>query len=201
MEKPETADKDDKGDKYDKSMQDQISGLTYIHTHTHLYVYIYISNHLGCCSFNLWGFSLRSPMAVACWRSSTQGRTSDLFRQSSKVKTMKVHHSLPQLTKAWLLLNVLKHWLEMSRIEIVCNKLNFELVFPSPPLYHTNNQHSLLHWGANVLFCQAFGFLGTIHYLCARVWGLNSPSRSGRTHRPGSNKWIGADSLDLPLKS
>ena len=42
MEKPETADKDDKGDKYDKSMQDQISGLTYIHTHTHLYVYIYI---------------------------------------------------------------------------------------------------------------------------------------------------------------
>jgi hypothetical protein len=32
MEKPETADKDDKGDKYDKSMQDQVS------VHTHLYV-------------------------------------------------------------------------------------------------------------------------------------------------------------------
>ena len=44
MEKPETADKDDKGDKYDKSMQDQISGLTYLHTHTFICIYIYIES-------------------------------------------------------------------------------------------------------------------------------------------------------------
>lgn len=40
MEKPETADKDDKGDKYDKSMQDQVS----VHTFICIRIYIYIES-------------------------------------------------------------------------------------------------------------------------------------------------------------